>query len=586
MAAAYDDAARRSGSSCTGAPGRPRDRLLLQEQDGVAAALGYADADALMADVAAAARTIAWTSDDDVAPDRRRRSAGPRARGRARDRPVGAGPRAARRRGRARRRTPTRRRPGAVLRAGGGGGRGAAAARPRDARPPGGRGAAAARARGRDDARDALVALLGAGPAAIPRARGARPAGPAGPAAPRVGGGAQPAAAQRLPPLHRRPAPVRGGRRRRRADPPRARGPTCCSSARCSTTSARASRATTPTSASSSCDAIGAADGLRRRRRRRRSSRWSATTCCCPTSPPAATSTTRRRSTAVADAVGDGDTLELLAALTEADSLATGPAAWSDVEGRARRRAGRRGRTGAAGRGRAGPSRAPPRSRRRAAAIRLDGDGVVHRRRARPARPVLAGGRRAGAARARRAVRAPPWSADGMAVAGVRGRAGVRRGAGRGAAGRRPRTRARRPARRRGPAGRAGPRLRAVVSRPPPVVVIDNAASDTATVVEVRAPDARRAAVPDHPALADCDLDVRSAKVATLGHEVVDAFYVQPRCRARGRGQAGGARGAGLLPPRTALAPELAVRGRPSPCSAALPVREPGRRRSGVTGPG
>ncbi len=44
--------------------GRPGDRLLLQEQDGVADALGYADADVLMRAVAHAARTIAWTSDD------------------------------------------------------------------------------------------------------------------------------------------------------------------------------------------------------------------------------------------------------------------------------------------------------------------------------------------------------------------------------------------------------------------------------------------------------------------------------------------------------------------------------------------
>ena len=44
--------------------GRPGDRLLLQEQDGVADALDYPDADALMRDVAHAARTIAWTSDD------------------------------------------------------------------------------------------------------------------------------------------------------------------------------------------------------------------------------------------------------------------------------------------------------------------------------------------------------------------------------------------------------------------------------------------------------------------------------------------------------------------------------------------
>lgn len=44
--------------------GRAGDRLLLQEQDGVADALGYVDADALMRAVAHAARTIAWTSDD------------------------------------------------------------------------------------------------------------------------------------------------------------------------------------------------------------------------------------------------------------------------------------------------------------------------------------------------------------------------------------------------------------------------------------------------------------------------------------------------------------------------------------------
>ena len=44
--------------------GRPGDKVLLQEQDGLADALGYADADVLMGAVARAARTIAWTSDD------------------------------------------------------------------------------------------------------------------------------------------------------------------------------------------------------------------------------------------------------------------------------------------------------------------------------------------------------------------------------------------------------------------------------------------------------------------------------------------------------------------------------------------
>jgi len=43
---------------------RPGDRLLLAEQDAVAAALGYADADALMRRVATSARAVAWTSDE------------------------------------------------------------------------------------------------------------------------------------------------------------------------------------------------------------------------------------------------------------------------------------------------------------------------------------------------------------------------------------------------------------------------------------------------------------------------------------------------------------------------------------------
>jgi [protein-PII] uridylyltransferase len=46
------------------AAARPGDRLLLQEQDAVAAALGDASADALMARVATAGRTIAWASDE------------------------------------------------------------------------------------------------------------------------------------------------------------------------------------------------------------------------------------------------------------------------------------------------------------------------------------------------------------------------------------------------------------------------------------------------------------------------------------------------------------------------------------------
>ena len=54
----------------------------------------------------------------------------------------------------------------------------------------------------------------------------------------------------------------------------------------------------------------------------------SSTTCCCPTSRPGDLDTTSARSTLVAKAVGDLPTLQLLAALTEGDSPATGPAAW------------------------------------------------------------------------------------------------------------------------------------------------------------------------------------------------------------------------------------------------------------------
>ena len=43
--------------------GRHSNQLLLQEQDEVAAALGYADADDLMADVASSARSVAWIVD-------------------------------------------------------------------------------------------------------------------------------------------------------------------------------------------------------------------------------------------------------------------------------------------------------------------------------------------------------------------------------------------------------------------------------------------------------------------------------------------------------------------------------------------
>jgi [protein-PII] uridylyltransferase len=70
--------------------GRPGDILALQEQDGVAAALQMASADALMGAIAASARTIAWTSDE--AWQRIDSTlAGPAGRGHRRDHPVASG---------------------------------------------------------------------------------------------------------------------------------------------------------------------------------------------------------------------------------------------------------------------------------------------------------------------------------------------------------------------------------------------------------------------------------------------------------------------------------------------------------------
>ena len=56
---------------------------------------------------------------------------------------------------------------------------------------------------------------------------------------------------------------------------------------------------------------------------------------------------------------------------------------------------------------------------------------------------------------------------------------------------------------------------------------MDNNASASATVVEVRAEDVVGQLHRITRALVDCRLDVTSAKVSTFGSAVVDAFYVR-----------------------------------------------------------
>jgi len=61
---------------------------------------------------------------------------------------------------------------------------------------------------------------------------------------------------------------------------------------------------------------------------------------------------------------------------------------------------------------------------------------------------------------------------------------------------------------------------------PAPVVRFDDEASETATVVEVLAPDAIGLLYRVTRVFASFELDVRTAKVQTLGDQVVDAFYL------------------------------------------------------------
>ncbi len=78
--------------------------------------------------------------------------------------------------------------------------------------------------------------------------------------------------------------------------------------------------------------------------------------------------------------------------------------------------------------------------------------------------------------------------------------------------------------------GRLERRVRAASPRgpavPAPRVTLVDDASETATVVEVRAHDAPGLLWRVGRALGECGLDVRAARVETLGAEVVDVFYV------------------------------------------------------------
>jgi [protein-PII] uridylyltransferase len=243
---------------------------------------------------------------------------------------------------------------------------------------------------------------------------------------------------------------------------------------------------------------------------------------------------------AVAEAVGSLATLELLAALTEADALATGPAAWgpwkAELVGQLVARVAHVLRGGAAGDVTGGGF--PPAD---VAVLLASATTVVAGEGANltvvaPDRPGLfsrvAGTLALANLTVLAADAATATAADGRAMAASRFRVAagaepvdwervadqVRAAvAGRLALDARLAERARHHRR---PAA-----VRALA--PPPSVRVDNTASGTATIVEVRALDGVGVLYRITRALADLDLDIAVAKVSTLGTEVVDAFYVR-----------------------------------------------------------
>jgi [protein-PII] uridylyltransferase len=238
----------------------------------------------------------------------------------------------------------------------------------------------------------------------------------------------------------------------------------------------------------------------------------------------------------VAQAVGSADVLELLAALTEADSVATGPAAWSEWKAALVRqlvaRVGRllggepddvvpafpteAQRTLLAAGGRhlvtEGDRLTVVAADRHGLFSRVAGVLSLHGLDVLDAAATTEGG---GALQVFRVQSSfgPTFSWDrvvGDLERGIAGQLAIRA---------RLADRARTYGNRRGP----------VVGAAEPEVRFDLDASDEATVVEVHAPDGLGVLYRITQALADLDLDIVSAKVQTLGPQVVDSFYVRGR---------------------------------------------------------
>ena len=241
----------------------------------------------------------------------------------------------------------------------------------------------------------------------------------------------------------------------------------------------------------------------------------------------------------VAVQVGNVETLELLAALTEADSIATGPAAWGSWK--AELVAELVGRTAHMLRGGSADEL------RKDAAFPTDQHRVLLSRRelviqgendtltlVSPDRLGLFS-RVAGALALNGVdiVHASVHSEDGMALEVLRVKSAfdsplnwtrISTDIGRAVDGRLA-LRARLAERAEAYVGQRARSARPVASQ----VIFDNDASSSATVIEVSAPDGIGVLFRITQALMECDLDIVSAKIETLGAQVVDSFYVRDR---------------------------------------------------------
>ena len=239
---------------------------------------------------------------------------------------------------------------------------------------------------------------------------------------------------------------------------------------------------------------------------------------------------------AVAATVGTVERLDLLHALTEADSLATGEAAWSPWKARLVQTLVDRVRAALGGEQR--PVRPPAPASDQELAARAGGDLLVEGSDrsvviAAPDQPRLfsrvvgvlgLSGQDVRAARARStddgtaisefdiepAFGEPPdWTAFEVDLRrALRGRIAIDA---------RLAERAARYARLHRPSAAAPPETR---------VIVDNDASPDATFVEVRTADGIGVLYGIARTFADLQLDIRHAKVDTMGHEVVDSFYL------------------------------------------------------------